>query len=121
MKKLADFERTVNNLQEILEESGNSIVRDAAIKRYELCYELAWKSIQEAMRELGLEVCKSPRTCFQFAFQQGWISDQGLFVDMMRSRNLTTHTYDEDLAESIYAQLPQYLIGLQGLLENMQK
>lgn len=60
MKKLADFERTVNNLQEILEESGNSIVRDAAIKRYELCYELAWKSIQEAMRELGLEVC-NPR------------------------------------------------------------
>jgi len=42
--KLASFIKSVKNLKSILTETETQIVRDAAKKRYEICYELAWKS-----------------------------------------------------------------------------
>lgn len=48
--KRADFQKAVENLKIVIAERESAIVRDAAIKRYELSYELAWKSIQETLR-----------------------------------------------------------------------
>ena len=118
--KLSNFAKVVNNLQNILQETATPIVRDAAIKRYELCYELAWKAIQEALKTEGLEECKSPKNCFQQAFQQGWIEDDKTFVEMIAKRNLTTHTYNDNLAEEIYANLGKYLVLFEFLLAQLQ-
>ncbi len=118
--KLTNFAKAINNLQSILRETATPIVRDAAIKRYELCYELAWKTIQAALKTEGLEVCKSPKNCFQQAFQQGWIEDEKTFVEMIAKRNLTTHTYNDNLAEEIYANLGKYLVLFEFLLAQLQ-
>ena len=52
--KLAEFAKSFENLKNIILESKTPIIRDATIKRYELCYELcyelAWKSVQERLR-----------------------------------------------------------------------
>jgi len=117
--KLDSFRKAVNNLKFILVEVKTPIVRDAGIKRYELCYELAWKSIQEALRSEGLEICKSPKSCFKQAFKQGWIEDEEGFADMVQSRNLTSHTYNEDLADKIYGNLERYLNLFKGLLDEL--
>jgi len=89
--KLQSFRKSVANLKSILVESKTGIVRDAAIKRYELCYELSWKSVQEALRNEGLEICKSPKGCFKQAFKLGWIEEEEAYADMVQNRNLTTH------------------------------
>jgi nucleotidyltransferase substrate binding protein (TIGR01987 family) len=117
--KLANFAKVVDNLKSILKEATTPIVRDAAIKRYELCYELAWKAVQEALRTEGLEVCKSPKSCFQQAFQQGWIEDEETFIEMIARRNLTTHTYNDNLAEEIYTNLGKYLVQFEFLLAQL--
>ena len=117
--KLANFAKVVDNLKSILKEATTPIVRDAAIKRYELCYELAWKAVQEALRTEGLEVCKSPKSCFQQAFQQGWIEDEETFIEMIARRNLTTHTYNDNLAEEIYTNLGKYLAQFEFLLAQL--
>lgn len=117
--KLANFAKVVDNLKSILKEATTPIVRDAAIKRYELCYELAWKAVQEALRTEGLEVCKSPKSCFQQAFQQGWIENEETFIEMIARRNLTTHTYNDNLAEEIYTNLGKYLVQFEFLLAQL--
>jgi nucleotidyltransferase substrate binding protein (TIGR01987 family) len=95
--KLTRFIKAMENLKSILKEEKTPTVRDAAIKRYELCYELAWKSIQEALKTQGLEVCKSPKACFKQAFEQGWITDEETFSEIVQKRNLTTYTsWDAD-------------------------
>ena len=118
--KLASFIKSVKNLKSILTETETQIVRDAAIKRYEICYELAWKSVQEALRAEGLEICKSPKSCFKEAFKQSWIADEEAWAEMIQNRNLTTHTYDEDLAEEIYDSLGKYLSLFEYLLAQLQ-
>jgi len=117
--KLAEFAKSFENLKIILLESNTPIVRDAAIKRYELCYELAWKSVQEKLKGEGLEIGKSPKNCFKQAFEQGWIEDEKIFAEMIQNRNLTTHTYNEDLAQEIYTNLGNYLSQFEFLLTKL--
>jgi len=118
--KLNSFNKAIENLRTILLETETQIVRDAAIKRYELCYELAWKSIQEALKAEGLEICKSPKSCFKQAFQQGWINEEDICLEMISSRNQTTHTYNEELAQEIYNNLKKYLPLFEFLLVRLQ-
>ncbi|MCK5718941.1 MAG: HI0074 family nucleotidyltransferase substrate-binding subunit [Thiomargarita sp.] len=118
--KLASLTKSVENLKSVLTEIETQIVRDAAIKRYELCYELAWKSVQEALKVEGLEICKSPKNCFKEAFKQGWIVDEEIWAEMIQNRNLTTHTYNEDLAIEIYNNLRKYLLLFEYLLVQLQ-
>ncbi len=44
----------------------------------------------------------SPKTCFKLAFQLDLIHDEAIFLDMLACRNLTSHTYDEKNAETVY-------------------
>lgn len=111
MIKLQYFKKAIHNLKIILDEPKTPIVRDAAIKRYELCYELAWKAVQEKLKTEGLETCPSPKQCFKQAFVQNWITvdQEPIFAEMIKNRNLTTHPYNEILANEIYQKLVSYL------------
>jgi hypothetical protein len=62
------------------------VSRDAAIQRFEFCFELAWKSIQERAREEGLD-CQTPRSCLQLAFKILWIEDEQGWLAMLQDRN----------------------------------
>ena len=119
--KLHSFEKSLKNLNDVIVMPKSNITRDAAIKRYELCYELAWKSVQEALKNEGLEVCKSPKSCFKEAFKQGWIVDEKGFSDMLEGRNMTTHTYDETLADAVYNHLATYLSLLDNLFVKLSR
>ena len=66
-KILEDFERAVKRLEEVLELKKTPVVRDSAIKRFELCFDLAWKSIKNYSKFQGIEYY-SPRECFKAAF-----------------------------------------------------
>jgi nucleotidyltransferase substrate binding protein (TIGR01987 family) len=117
--KLNHFKQAIENLEEVLKESKTDIVRDSAIKRYEICYELAWKTVQEKLKNQGLEVCRSPKECFKQAFYQEWIDNELLFSDMIKNRNLTTHIYDSELAENVYLDIKNYLPLFKELLQKI--
>jgi nucleotidyltransferase substrate binding protein (TIGR01987 family) len=118
--KINNFIKALENFKEVLLENKTNIVRDSAIKRYEICYELGWKSVQELLKNEGLEVCNSPKNCFKSAFALGLIDDEEVFADMVQNRNLTTHTYDEDLADKIYQKFDAYYLALNALAKNIK-
>lgn len=109
MKEIfASFEKSLQRLEEVLKEEKTIINRDAAIKRFEFTFELAWKCLQKFLREEGT-VCRSPKECLKEAFKFGLVKDDPRWVEMLEDRNLTVHTYDEKTAEGIYNRLPKYL------------
>jgi nucleotidyltransferase substrate binding protein (TIGR01987 family) len=108
----------VVRLREVLKVPENDVSRDAAIQRFEFCFELAWKSIQERAREEGLD-CQTPRSCLQLAFKTSWIEDEQGWLAMLQDRNRTSHTYDVDLAKAVFRRLPGYLPLLHALLNKL--
>jgi nucleotidyltransferase substrate binding protein (TIGR01987 family) len=112
------FAVAIARLREVLKQPENDVSRDAAIQRFEFCFELAWKSIQERARDEGLD-CQSPKGCLQVAFKTSWIANEQGWLAMLEDRNRTSHTYDEDLAKAVFRRLPNYLPLLDALLNKL--
>ncbi|TQD28366.1 HI0074 family nucleotidyltransferase substrate-binding subunit [Methanolobus vulcani] len=102
--------RALDTLQEIMDEKYSVIIRDAAIQRFEYTFEAIWKLVKEYLLEREGVICNSPKSCFREAFKMHLINEdesmQALY--MTDDRNMTTHTYHEDVAEEIYKELSGY-------------
>ena len=100
--RLNQFGEAVERLGESLAENENEFLRDSIIKRFEICYELAWHALQERLREEGIDA-NSPARAIQGAYQVGWIKDQKGWSEMIDNRNLTVHVYDKKVAVEVSA------------------
>lgn len=120
MKEIFDsFKKSLKRFEEVLAEGKTATTRDAAIQRFEFTVELAWKSIQQFFRSQKI-ICRSPKECLQEAFKFGLAKDNPLWLKMIDDRNLTSHTYNEELADQIYCRLPQYLEVLKNLKDSLE-
>lgn len=109
----------LTRLQEALAQPKTEWTRDASIQRFEFTFELAWKTLMRFARREGAESV-APRQTLRAAFKLGWIEDEAIWFDMLDDRNLTSHTYNEDFAEELYARLPNYQRKLAELLERLR-
>ena len=117
---LIDFEKALSRLAEVLQQEKTDIVRDSAIKRFEIVFDLAWKTLKTFLEENHNVVCNSPRTCFKEAFHQGILDYSDFWLDVVSERNYTAHTYKEKLAEQIFNKLPISLKHFQELLRVLE-
>ena len=92
---------------------------DATIQRFEFTFELAWKYLKDMFYEKGI-VVHYPKEVLQQAFQGGVIDDEALWLAMLRDRNMTSHTYDEKLADVIYGRIQTYVPALRALCDAME-
>ena len=117
---LEDFKKAIAKLEEVLNLEKNEIVRDSALKRFELCFDLAWKSIKLIAQREGVE-CYSPRECFRAGFQLKLLEHSEEWMAMLEDRNKIVHIYREEYADQVYKKLPKYLNFFEGLLGKIQE
>lgn len=112
------FKTAITRLRDVMALPETDVSRDAAIQRFEFCFELAWKAIQERARDEGLD-CQTPRSCLTLAFKASWVVDEREWLAMLADRNQTSHTYDEALAKAVYGRLRGYLPLLEALADKL--
>jgi len=115
-----DLEKSVQRLEEVLKLEKTALNRDAAIKRFELAFDLAWKTIKTYLEEEKNIIRNSPTDCFREAFQQGLIEYDRTWLEIAQDRNRMTHIYNEQMAEDFYQRLPAALEHFQKLLAALQ-
>jgi len=71
------------------------------IKAFEYTYELAWKTLQDYMKYQGYQSLGGPRNILIEAFNMGLITNGDAWSEMLKSRNLTSHSYNEETANRI--------------------
>ncbi len=71
------------------------------IKSFEYTYELAWNTLKDFLEFKGQSDIYGSRDAIRKAFQLGIIEDGEIWMDMIKSRNRTSHTYNEDTAKEI--------------------
>lgn len=102
-QRLQNYTKALAQLESGLEVKNPDILqKQGIIQCFEYTFELAWKTLQDFLiQERGYADAKRPRPVLEQAFQDGIIKDGlGWFV-MLKSRNLTTHLYDEKEVEGI--------------------
>jgi nucleotidyltransferase substrate binding protein (TIGR01987 family) len=113
---IEDLESITGLLEEVLAKKKTTERRDAAIKRFDLAFELAWKAIKERLESEYTVVCRSPKNCFREAFRVGFLPYDIPWLDMTALRDYSTHAYNEDLAEYVYEKLPDMAVHFRTLL-----
>ena len=101
-ERISDFAKAFLQLEKAAAMPHDEFIRDSLIQRFEFTYELAWKMLKLRL-ELDFIDAKTPRQVFQDALQAGFISDGNAWSELHKQRNLTSHTYDEVMAEQVYA------------------
>ena len=83
----------------------NEIIKEGLIQRFEYTHELAWNVMKDYASYQGNTNVGGSRDATREAFQLQLISDAKNWMEMIGSRNKTSHTYNEETADEIYSKI----------------
>jgi len=102
IQRLNHFSKALHQLQKFLEKNTlNELEKQGLIQAFEYNYELAWNTLKDYFEDQGETNIHGSRDAFRLAFNRGLIENGEIWMDMITSRTLTTHTYNEDVAGQI--------------------
>ena len=112
-QRLVNFTKAFNQLERFIgEDELNEMEEQGLIKAFEYTYELSWKTLQDLLKDKGYLNIVGPRPVIEQSFQDGYILDGKGWMRMHNSRNLTSHTYDEETAKEIIESIRNEYFGL---------
>lgn len=118
------FKKALKSLSDVLREPFSALIRDAAIQRFEYTFELSWKLMKRYFKVNNNLDIFNVKNIFREAGKQQLIENVETWFDFLEARNLTSHTYDEKIADKVYqkskefeAEARLFLKRLTGLLK----
>ena len=108
VKAFTVFDRFRRNLNTEQDQAG-------AIHAFEFTFEQSWKTLKKVLLHKGLE-CGSPRDTFRVAAQDGLISNPEQWFVYLFKRNLTLHTYNQEIVSLIIACFDEFARDVGALL-----
>jgi len=98
-KLTIDLEKILLKLEEVLSSEKSEINRDSAVKRFEIAFDIAWKTLKTYLEGRYGIICKSPKGCIREAFTQGLIDYDDYWLKIVDLRNSTVHIYSEYMVD----------------------
>ena len=117
-ERLAAYKNAIGRLTEVVnlhkQRMLNQFERDSLIKRFEFTYEMAWKLMMSYEKENGITEILGSKDVIRQAFKLSIISNGEAWLEMVDTRNKTSHLYDEEMAtdvidEIIYTYYPLFI------------
>ena len=116
-------EKALASLRELVVlESVNAIERDASIQRFEFSFEACWKAAKQYLYDVeGIDTA-SPKSVVRSLRENNIFTEEEAVkgIQMVNDRNLTVHTYNEEVAVKIYSNLKEYYELLVSMIERMK-
>lgn len=82
-------------------ESMSDLEEQGLIQRFEFTHELAWNVLKDYFEYQGNIDITGSRDTTREAFNKGLIEDGEGWMEMIKSRNQSSHTYNEEIAKEI--------------------
>lgn len=79
----------------------NPLEEQGFIQAFEYTHELAWKTLSDLLKQEGYQDLLGSKDVTRKAFSLNLIENGDAWMDMIKSRNLTVHSYNEEIAKSI--------------------
>ena len=105
-QRFKNYKKAIKNLGEAVrldaERPLTELERQGIIQAFEYTHELAWKVMQDFFVYQGNTEIRGSRDATRQAFSAELITDGDNWMEMIKNRNLTSHTYNEEISEEIY-------------------
>lgn len=126
--KYHEAQKAITSLEQLLKEQDDLlqlkpimelIIRESLIKRFEYSIDTLWKYLKLYLETKHGVVQKSPKSVFKELLRVGVIGEEETrqALEMVDDRNLTAHTYNEEIAQEIMDSIPQYHGFMQAILK----
>lgn len=79
----------------------SDLEKQGLIQAFEFTHELAWNTLRDFFSYQGNIDIHGSRDASREAFRQGLIEDGDTWMSMIKSRNMSSHTYNKKTAEEI--------------------
>lgn len=104
-QRFDNFLRALQTLTEAIEinrqRALTRLEQQGLIQGFEFTHELAWNVLKDYLEEQGYVDLIGSKNATRTAFKNGLIRDGEAWMDMIRARNLSSHTYNIEVAEKI--------------------
>ncbi|MEW6221571.1 MAG: nucleotidyltransferase substrate binding protein [Thermodesulfobacteriota bacterium] len=101
-QRFMNFQKALGQLQRFVDKDELSDLEvQGLVKAFEYTYELAWNVLKDFLEYQGHTDLFGSRDTIRRAFRVGLIEDGDSWMDMLGSRNRTSHTYNEETAKEI--------------------
>lgn len=102
LQRYESFRKTLNQLGKFIEKKNlNELEVQGLIQSFEYNFELSWNTIKDYFEHQGETEIFGSRDAYRLAFKRGLLENGEIWMDMIKSRALTSHTYDMEAAEKI--------------------
>lgn len=124
-QRLHNYLRALSQLEEAVQlrvqRPLSRLEQQGMIKAFEFTQELGWNVMKDYFEYQGNPNLTGSRDAIREAFKRGLISDGDGWMDTLRSRNLSAHTYDEARANQLARLIADRYLGLfQAFAQRMQ-
>lgn len=79
----------------------SELEQQGLIQAFEFVHELAWNVLKDFLEYDGIQNLTGSRSTVREAFKYGILDDGQIWIDMIESRNLSSHTYNEITATTL--------------------
>jgi nucleotidyltransferase substrate binding protein (TIGR01987 family) len=101
-QRFSNYQKALHQLTRFIEKQDlNELEQQGLIKAFEYTYELAWKVIKDYYENQGETGIQGSRDAIRLAFQRGLIEDGEQWMNMIKSRIASVHTYNLEIAAQI--------------------
>lgn len=81
----------------------SDLEQQGLIQGFEFTHELAWNVLKDYLEMEGIQGLVGSRSTVREAFKRGLVDDGEVWMDMIEKRNLSSHTYNESVANALAA------------------
>lgn len=126
IQRANSFERALERLRAAVKLAEQRELSDleaqGLIQGFEYTHELAWKTLENFLEAQGIVNLYGSRDTTRTAFRNGLIENGEVWMDMVDKRNLTSHTYDEEVAAEVVRTIRNtYFAEFEKLLARLQQ
>lgn len=104
-QRFSHYQKALQQLGKAVELSRqrplSELEQQGLIQAFEFTHELAWNVMKDYFEYQGNSSITGSRDATREAFQRNLITDGEGWMEMIQSRNKTSHTYNQDVADEI--------------------
>lgn len=109
-QRFQNFSRALDQLTRFMDrEELNELEEQGLIQAFEYNHELAWNTLKDFLEFQGETGMIASRDASLRAFKRGLLGDKEgdgkVWLEMIKDRNRTSHTYNEDTAQEIISNI----------------